>query len=151
MMKKNFSAGHDLEGLGDSKSTNKEVVAAAVEGVVGSGYHTGEGESIERNVVSPDHLTSYELLADPPMKYQLLYNTLSFFLYTCDSFANVHNDASQGGNGKSTIRMRRDKILTLGHFKRLMIMLFLCSYFSSCYVAADDIKVSCLIFFRSCC
>lgn len=78
-------------------------------------------------------------------------DTLSFFVYTSDSFANVHNDTSQGGKGKAAIRMRKDKTLALGHFKRLMIMLFLCSHFSSCFVAADDIQVSCFEFFRSCC
>ena len=74
-------------------------------------------------------------------------DTLSFFVYTSDSFANVHNDTSQGGKGKAAIRMRKDKTLALGHFKRLVIMLFLCSHFSSCFVAADDIQVSCFEFF----
>ena len=58
---KKISAGGNVDGLGDSKSSNKEEAATGTEGGGGKGPHHG-GESIEMNVVSLEHLTSYKLL-----------------------------------------------------------------------------------------
>eukprot|EP00956_Cyclotella_meneghiniana_P016102 scaffold25244_cov37-Cyclotella_meneghiniana.AAC.1 len=46
---KKISAGDIVDGLGDSKSSNKEEAATAMEGGGGKGPHHG-GESIEMNV-----------------------------------------------------------------------------------------------------
>ena len=58
---KKISAGGNVDGLGDSKSSNKEEAATKATEVAGKGHHHG-GESIEMNVVSLEHLTSYKLL-----------------------------------------------------------------------------------------
>ena len=59
---KKISAGGNVGGLGDSKSSNEEEAATmATEGGGGKGPHHGR-ESIEMNVVSLNHLTPYKIL-----------------------------------------------------------------------------------------
>ena len=59
---KKISTCDSVDGLGDFKSSNEEEAATmATEGGGGKGPHHG-GESIEMNVVSLNHLTSYKLL-----------------------------------------------------------------------------------------
>ena len=58
---KKISAGGNVDGLGDSKSSNKEEAATTATGVAGKGHHRCGG-CIEMNVVSLEHLTSYKLL-----------------------------------------------------------------------------------------
>jgi hypothetical protein len=58
---KKISAGDSVDGSGDSKSSNKEEAATTATEVAGKG-HLCCGESIEMNVVSLEHLTSYKLL-----------------------------------------------------------------------------------------
>ena len=57
---KKISAGDSVDGSGDSKSSNKEEAATTATEVAGKGHHCC-GESIEMNVVSLEHLTSYKL------------------------------------------------------------------------------------------
>ena len=58
---KKISAGDSVDGLGDSKSSNKKEAATTATEVAGKGHHCC-GESIEMNVVSLEHLTSYKLI-----------------------------------------------------------------------------------------
>ena len=57
---KKISAGGNVDGLGDSKSSNKEEAATTATEGGGKGHLHG-GESIEMNAVSLEHLTSYKL------------------------------------------------------------------------------------------